>query len=52
MAVSTPMAFVEHAQRLREEVNHALAAELKFSDRCPSTLSEAMAYAGLGPGKR
>jgi len=52
MAVSPPMAFVEHAQRLREEVNHVLAAELKFSDRCPSTLSEAMAYAGLGPGKR
>ncbi len=52
MSVSPPMAFVEHVQTLREEVDCALNGELKFSDKCPATLNKAINYAGLGPGKR
>ena len=52
MAVSPPLAFVETARRLREEVDRALSAELECSTHCPSRLNEGMAYAVLGPGKR
>ncbi|MEC7697070.1 MAG: farnesyl diphosphate synthase [Planctomycetota bacterium] len=52
MAVSPPMAFTEQAQLLRDQVDLALQRELNFSTDCPSLLSEAIRYAGMGPGKR
>ena len=52
MAVSPPMAFTERAEQLRDEINQALATQLRFSDNCPAPLAEAVRYATLGPGKR
>lgn len=52
MAVSPPMAFTEQAQMLRGQIDLALQQELNFSADCPSSLSEAIRYAGMGPGKR
>ena len=52
MAVSPPMAFTEQARMLRDQVDLALQRQLNFSTDCPSSLSEAIRYAGMGPGKR
>ena len=52
MAVSPPMAFTEQAKMLHDQIDEALQAELIFSRACPSPLSDAIRYAGLGPGKR